>query len=204
MFDWDDASLTQVCYVVIREIFVQDEKIDRTVDGKCPKTREIRLYRYRSIIHNNLCRRDTWIDLRLFGYAHRCVVVYVLLKYDPTSLGSICATFSSHYTLSNSREPFITDADAHSEERRQNVLISKCQFRAQALRAISPPYPNIQVSIFSCSSHWVPAWIHWRFMKPLPLIPGSPFKVRPVSTKGTLGSKVSGHKLYICEGQKCP
>jgi len=71
----------------------------------------------------------------------------------------LCRIVGSHLLLTRMHIP---------EERRQNVPLSRCQFRAQTHLAISPPYPNIQVPIFSCSCHGVPAWIHWRFMKPLP------------------------------------
>ena len=88
---------------------------------KCPKNREIRLYQYRSIIHNNLCRRDNRIDVRLFGYAHQCVVVYVILKYDPMSLGNLCATFWRHYSLSKRREPFINRRGCKFQKKEYNT-----------------------------------------------------------------------------------
>jgi hypothetical protein len=123
MFNWDDALLTEVCCVVIlvHERFVQDEKFDRIDNEKCPKNRETRLYRYRSIIRNNLCRRDNRIDMRLFGHAHRCVVVYVILKYDPMSLDYLCATFWRHYSLSKRREPFINRRGCKFQKKEYNT-----------------------------------------------------------------------------------
>ena len=141
MFHEDDASLTEVCCVVIHERFVQDEEIDRIYDGKSPKTREVRLSRYRTIIHNNLCMKDTWINLRLFVLAHRRVCGSKFF-WDMTPCHWIICERLFEVTLfyRNVGNYLLTDADAHSRRARQHVDFSSVSKLSELHRLRIPEF----------------------------------------------------------------
>jgi hypothetical protein len=93
MFQEYNASLIELCYDVIHARFVQNERIDSIYDGKSPKTKEVRLYRYRNIIHSNFAGKTPQLTCEFSGMHPDVFVVYNILGYDPVSLCILCATF---------------------------------------------------------------------------------------------------------------